>query len=63
MNFLDAVAARLSRPDMLQATVLLFVALGFTLAVGWPTGMSLVNEAWFSLAPVRTSALAFAAVI
>lgn len=63
MSFLEATAGRLSRPDMLQGTVLLFIALGFTLAVGWPTGMSLINETWFSLAPVRTSVLAFGALI
>lgn len=62
MSLLDSVAARLSRPDMLQGSVLLFVALGFTLAVSWPTGISLVNEAWFSIAPVRTTVLAFGAL-
>lgn len=63
MSFVQALAGRLSRSDMLQGSVLLFVALGFTLAVAWPTGISLVNEAWFSLAPVRTTALAFGSLI
>lgn len=62
MNALNSVAARIARPDMLQASVLLFVALGFTLAVSWPTGISLINEAWFSLAPVRTTLLALGAL-
>lgn len=62
MSFLESLAGRLSRPDMLQSSVLLFVALGFTLAVSWPTGISLVNEAWFSVAPVRTTLLALGAL-
>ena len=62
MSFLESLAGRLSRPDMLQSSVLLFVALGFTLAVSWPTSISLVNEAWFSVAPVRTTLLALGAL-
>src|SRR5690606_15952739 len=30
------------------------------LAVRWPTGISLVNESWFALAPTRSTLLAFA---
>ena len=60
MNYFDRLAERLSRTDMVQGTVLLFVALGFTLAIRWPTGISLVNESWFALAPTRVTLLAFA---
>lgn len=60
MMLLDRLAERLARSDMMQVAVLLFVALGFLLAVRWPTGISLVNESWFSLAPARTTLLAFA---
>lgn len=60
MNYVDRLAERLSRTDMVQGTVLLFVALGFILAVRWPTGISLVNESWFALAPARSTLLAFA---
>lgn len=62
MRFLDTLAERLSRSDMVQGAVLLFVALGFLLAIRWPTGISLVNESWFALAPARTTLLAFAAL-
>lgn len=61
MNSVARVAERLRRPDMIQVLVAIFAVMGFVLAVRWPSGGSTVNEAWFSLAPVRSALLAVAA--
>jgi len=61
VRFLDALAARLARSDMLQALTLLLAVLLVVLAFSWPGGNALVNEAWFSLAPIRHALLALAA--
>ena len=45
MRFLDALAARLARSDMLQALTLLLAVLLVVLAFSWPGGNALVNEA------------------
>lgn len=63
MTLFAGVAARLSRSDMLQTLVIAFVALGFVLAIRWPTVSGEVNEVWFVLAPVRTAVLALAGVV
>lgn len=62
MRLLDAIAARLARPDMLQAIALLFVALAFTLAIQWPSGSVLANQSWFTVAPVRLTLLSIGAM-
>jgi len=58
---LTAVSLRLTRSDMIQGLVVCLAALSFVLAVRWPGVLSLSNEAWFALAPVRSSLLAVGA--
>lgn len=62
MRTLEMVASRLARSDMLQAAALLLVALCFTVAIQWPVGSVTVNEAWFSVAPVRLTLLSIGAM-
>lgn len=62
MNLLADAAARLSRQDMLQGMTVLLAAMCLVLALRWPSGGTLVNDAWFVLAPVRCVMLAFGAL-
>jgi len=62
VTLLDRVAARLARNDMLQAGVMLFVALGFALVIQWPSGATTANESWFTVAPVRLALLSIGAM-
>lgn len=62
MSWLNAVAERLARSDMVQLVALAFVAFTLTIALSWPSGGRVVNESWYSLAPVRSTLLALLAL-
>ncbi len=62
MSWLNAVSERLARSDMVQLVALAFVALTLTIGFSWPSGGRVVNESWYSVAPVRTTMLALLAL-
>lgn len=62
MSWLNAVGERLARSDMVQLLALAFVALTVTIGLAWPSGGRVVNESWYSVAPVRSTMLALLAL-
>lgn len=62
MSWLNGVAQRLSRSDMIQVVALAFVTLTLTTGLSWPSGGSVVNESWYSVAPLRSTMLALVAL-
>ena len=63
MNRLEAVSARLLRPDLSQGGTLLLAVLAVVLVANWPNGGARVNESWAVVGPLRSSALALLAVV
>lgn len=61
MKALDRITARLMRPDMAQLLTLFLAVLVVVVSFTWPSGGSVANESWFSLAPTRNALLALVA--
>ncbi|MEJ2667731.1 MAG: hypothetical protein P8Z81_11645 [Deinococcales bacterium] len=61
MSMLSAVAARVRSAELLQVVALFLGTLLFVMAVRWP-GAGASNEAWFTLAPVRSTLIALTAM-
>lgn len=61
MNMLSSVAARVRSAELLQVVALFLGTLLFVMAVRWP-GAGASNEAWFTLAPVRSTLIALTAM-
>lgn len=61
MSWLNAVSERLARSDMVQLVAFAFVVLTLTIGLAWPSGGRVVNESWYSVAPVRSTMLALLA--
>lgn len=61
MSMLTAVGARVRSAELLQVLALFLGVLLFVVAVRWP-GVGASNEAWFTLAPVRATLIALAAM-
>lgn len=61
MSVVSAVAARVRSAELLQVLALFFGLLLFVVAVRWP-GVGASNEAWFTLAPVRSVLIALTAM-